>query len=76
MFKLNFDGASRGNPGPVGFGGVCRDHNGRITTIYMGAIGKDTNNSPELEGMIRGFECLVKEGQMPVIMEGDSNILI
>ena len=48
VFKLNFDGASRGNPGPAGFGGLCRDHEGRIRMVFMGAIGKDTNNLVEL----------------------------
>jgi len=28
FFKLNFDGASKGNPGPTGFGLVFRDDQG------------------------------------------------
>ena len=50
-FKLNFDGASKGNPGKVGYDGVIRDHEGKPLQIYYGNIGWDTNNSAELEGV-------------------------
>eukprot|EP00253_Pinus_taeda_P028947 PITA_28947 len=50
-YKLNFDGASKGNPGPAGFGGIIRNHNGTPPQIYFGNIGWDTNNSAELEGL-------------------------
>ena len=33
VFKLNFDGASKGNLGPAGYGGICQDHSGRIISI-------------------------------------------
>ena len=76
VFKLKFDGACQGNPEAAGYGGVFQDHNGRIITMYMGEIGIDTNNSAELECMIQGFQCLVREGRIPVIIEGDTHILI
>ena len=76
VFKLNFDGASRGNPGPAGFGGLCRDHEGKIRMVFMGAIGQDTNNSAKLEGLIRGSEVLISGGFLSTIIEGDSNTLI
>ena len=76
VFKMNFDEASRGNPGPTGFGGLCCDHDGRILTIFWGGIGLDTNNSVELEGMICGFKVLIKCGCFLMIIEGDSSILI
>ena len=62
VFKLNFDGASRGNLGPVGYGGVCLDSIGKIWYNYYGIIGIYTNKSVELEGLIRGFKCLIREG--------------
>ena len=76
VFKLNFDGASRGNPGPAGFGGLCHDHKGRIRMLFMGATGQDTNNSVKLEGLIHGLEVLIRGGGFPAIIEGDSNTLI
>ena len=39
VFKLNFDGASRGNPGATGFSGLCRDSQGRVIFIFLGSIG-------------------------------------
>ena len=62
VFKLNFNGASRGNIGPVGFGGLCHDHEGKIRMVFMGAIGQDTNNSAELEGLIYGSKVLIRGG--------------
>ena len=49
---------------------------GRILKIYYGAIGIDTNNSIELEGLIQGFKFMIKEGWVTTIIEGDSNMLI
>ena len=76
VFKLNFDGASRGNPGLAGFGGLCRDHDGRIMMVFLGSIGQDTNKSAELEGLIRGFEVLIRGAFFLAIIEGDSNTLV
>ena len=76
VFKLNFDGASRGNPGQARFGGLVRDHEGRIRIVFMGSIGEDTNNSAKLEGLLHGAEMLIRRGFLPMIIEGDSNILI
>ena len=42
----------------------------------MGAIGEDTNNSAELEGLLRGLETVIREGFLPAIVEGDSSVLI
>ena len=76
VFKLNFDGDSRGNPGPTSNGGVYHDSTGRILKIYNGAIGIDINDSIELEGLIQVFECMIREGWLPTIIKGYSNILI
>ena len=65
-----------GNLGPAGYERLCRDHDGRIMTVFLGAIGVDTNNLVELEGMIRGFEVLIRGGCFPMIIEGDLSILI
>ena len=44
MFKMNFDGASKGNPGLVGYGGAIRNVEGRIMKVFWGYIGENTNN--------------------------------
>lgn len=76
MIQLNFDGASKGNPGQAGYGGVFRDHNGNPLGIFMGSIGWDTNNSAELEGLWRGLQISHRKNFFPLIIEGDSQILI
>jgi len=76
MFQLNFDGASKGNPGKAGYGGVFRDHHGNPQLIYMGSKGWDTNNSAELEGVWRGLILAQERGFFPLIIEGDSQIII
>jgi hypothetical protein len=43
--KLNFDGASKGNPGRTGTGGVIRDSQGKIIRLYTGSLGNSTNNA-------------------------------
>jgi len=55
MLLLNFDGASNGNLGKEGFGGIFRNHNGNVLQTFMGSIGWDTNNSTELEGIWQGL---------------------
>lgn len=55
MINLNFDGASKGNPGRVGYGGIFKDHKGKPLLIFLGSIGWDTNNSAKLEGLWQGL---------------------
>jgi hypothetical protein len=45
FIKLNFDGASKGNPGAAGFGVVFRNHNGHILLISAGFLGNSMNNA-------------------------------
>ena len=75
-FKLNFDGASKGNPGTAGFGGIFRNHKGDSLLIFYGNIGWDTNNSAELEGLWQGLLLSRHYGFHPLEVEGDSQILI
>ena len=76
MFNINFDGASRGNSDDVRYGGLCRDLQGRVIFVFLGSIGRDTNNSVELEGMIQALNCVVRSNSFPAIIENDSNIMI
>ena len=46
--KCNIDGASKGNPGIAGYGGVLRDEEGIIIFIFHYHLGKATNNMAEL----------------------------
>lgn len=75
-YKVNFDGASRGNLGLAGFGGVCRNNKGEIMKVFFGQLGFDSNNSAELEGLIQGLTLVLNEGWLPATVEGDSKVLI
>ena len=52
--SLFFDGASKGNPGLVGAGGVIFDSKGKKIKEYSWGIGKKTNNSVEWIALIKG----------------------
>lgn len=76
MFQLNFDVASRGNPGQTGFGGAIRDSQGVPLITFHGSIGWNTKNAAELEGLWRGLTIAQEHGLSPLIAEGDSQIII
>eukprot|EP00253_Pinus_taeda_P021755 PITA_21755 len=76
MYLLNFDGASKGNPGITGYGGVIRNSQGIPLKIYFGSIGWNTNNAAELEGLWLGLQIAHHQSFMPLIVEGDSQIII
>jgi len=75
-YLLNFDGASKGNPGITGYGGVIRNSQGIPLKIYFGSIGWNTNNAAELEGLWLGLQIAHHQSFMPLIVEGDSQIII
>jgi len=75
-FMLNFDGASKGNPGSTGYGGVIRNNQGNPLTVFFGSIGWNTNNAAELEGLWRGLNIAQAQRYSPLIVEGDSQIII
>jgi len=75
-FKLKFDGASKGNPGPAGYGSVIRNNEGRILGVQWRNIGINTNNITELEGLIMGVQWVIQKGWKPLIIEGDSKLII
>eukprot|EP00253_Pinus_taeda_P028336 PITA_28336 len=72
MFQLNFDGASKGNPGNSGFGGIFRDYKSAPLLSFLGSKGWDTNNSAELEGIWQGLILAQNKGFSLLIIEGDS----
>lgn len=59
FLKYNIDGASKGNLGTAGHGGVLRDENGSIIFIFYCNLGRDTNNMVELMAMEQCLDFLV-----------------
>ena len=44
FIKLKFNGASKGNLGPTGFGGLFRENEGEILEIYVKFLGIHKSN--------------------------------
>ncbi len=61
MIEIFTDGASKGNPGPGGYGVILRSgaHNKELS----GGFRKTTNNRMELMGVITGLEAIKDTGQ-------------
>jgi hypothetical protein len=76
MFKLNFDGAPKGNLGLARLGGVFRNAVGESLGVYWDFIGENTNNVTELKSLLEGINMVVTNGWFLVIIEGDSQVIL
>lgn len=75
-YKLNFDGAAKGNPGPASYGSIFKDVAGSVLHIYHGSLGRETNSAAELEGLWKGICIAEINNFFPLEVEGDSQVLI
>lgn len=74
---VEFDGGSRGNPGPAGFGVVVRSADDGTPLITAGRfIGNATNNVAEWQGLIFGLKEAKRLGAVQVTVRGDSQLVI
>ena len=73
---LQFDGGSRGNPGPSGIGVTLTTPEGK--TIYELAefLGHHTNNFAEYTALIRGVAAAIKLGASELVIRADSELVI
>eukprot|EP00253_Pinus_taeda_P013029 PITA_13029 len=76
FIKLNFDGASKGNPGDAGFGGIFRDSNNQVRWIFAEWGGEMTNNEAEFWALHQGLQIAVRNGYSNLEITGDSQIAI
>ncbi|XP_021299273.1 uncharacterized protein LOC110427944 isoform X3 [Herrania umbratica] len=74
-YIVEFDGASKGNPGPAGAGAVLRAADGRVVCRLHEGVGIATNNVAEYRGAILGMKCALKKGFKHVRVQGDSNLV-
>lgn len=74
--KINFDGASIGNPGVLGCGCVTRDHKGNILAYGAKHLNDGTNIVAEFCAPKEALVLGVKLGIHRVHLEGDSEIII
>jgi ribonuclease HI len=75
-FTLEFDGGSRGNPGPAGIGVVVRAADGTPVVTLGRFIGRATNNVAEYKALITAMTEARKLGATRVVIRGDSELII
>jgi ribonuclease HI len=73
---LEFDGGSRGNPGPAGIGVVLRAKDGTPLVTLGRYIGRATNNVAEYRALITALQEAKKLGAKNVVIRGDSELIV
>jgi ribonuclease HI len=75
-FLLQFDGASKSNPGISGAGAVIYENDNEIwsESIFVGI--KETNNYAEYKGLILGLNKATELGIRNILVQGDSQLII
>jgi len=73
---LQFDGGSRGNPGPAGIGVVVLAEDGTPLVTLGRFIGRATNNVAEYRALITAMEKAKELGARKIIIRGDSELII
>lgn len=58
------------------YGGIFRNHEGQPLLYFFGSIGWDTNNFAKLEGLWQGMKLADQHNFYPILIEGDTQILI
>ena len=74
--SLFFDGASKGNPGEAGGGGVLYDPKDNLLLKYSWGLGTETNNKAEALALWQGLIQAKNMGINDLIVFGDSRIII
>jgi ribonuclease HI len=77
IYKLYFDGCSKGNPGPGGAGAVLYKDDQEIwsDSVFVGK--RVTNNHSEYTGLLIGINYVVNHTQIKsLLVNGDSQLVI
>lgn len=72
---LYFDGACRGNPGPMAIGVVLLEDGKKVKEISK-RIGKGTNNIAEWRALNEGLRLAIAHGCRKLEVRGDSQLII
>ena len=76
VLTLEFDGGSRGNPGPAGIGVVVRAADGTPLVTLGRFIGRATNNVAEYKALITALQKARELGAKRVSVRGDSELIV
>lgn len=72
---IEFDGASKGNPGKGGAGAIIRTGDGRVLCLLREGLGFVTNNVAEYRGLILGMRYALRNGFKQIRATGDSQLV-
>lgn len=72
---LEFDGASKGNPGQAGAGVVLRDNDGSLICKLHQGLGVATCNAAEYRAIILGLKSALERGYTSIRVQGDSKLV-
>lgn len=72
----NVDGASKGNPGPSGVGGVFRDENKKILGYFSLNIGHGWANEAEVRAILNALMFSQEFMLKNIIIESDSTVAV
>ncbi|KAK6153054.1 hypothetical protein DH2020_012693 [Rehmannia glutinosa] len=72
---VEFDGASKGNPGQAGAGAVLRTADGSMVFRLREGVGIATNNVAEYRGAILGLRFARQKGFKYIRIQGDSKLV-
>ncbi|GLJ37107.1 hypothetical protein SUGI_0752250 [Cryptomeria japonica] len=76
LYYLEFDGASKGNPGKSGAGAVLRNPDFSVACKIKEGVGLATNNVAEYRALIRGLKVCLSKGIDCIHVQGDSNLVV
>lgn len=76
VFRVNTDGACRGNPGPASLGVSIRDASGAEVAIASETLGVTTNNVAEYRALVRALELLAELGAEEAEFLLDSELIV
>jgi ribonuclease HI len=74
-WKVNIDGAARGNPGPAAFAFIIQKE-GATPIEENGVLGVTTNNLAEYTALVRALERTAELGAKRLIIHSDSELLV
>jgi ribonuclease HI len=73
---VNFDGGSRGNPGPAAVAAVATDPDGEVLTERSETIGQATNNVAEYRALLLAIKLARELAAEEVEFVGDSKLIV
>jgi len=76
FIKLNFEGATKGNPEATGSRGMFRDDKGNIIRLFAMDCDTTSNNEAKLYALKRGLDITKRESFQRLEVEGDSKLVI